>query len=138
MVPIDLDALLRRTARRGRLDSPVLPYSVCAPVRVIATRIYERRAARLLTSKARMVAEAELVARPDAWPVIAGTGGARKARIALPGRGKRGGARVIYFVLTPRGLLYLLDIYAKNLKEDLTGADKREIRQRIEAIAAQA
>jgi len=39
-----------------------------------------------------MAAGAEIVARPDAWPVIAGTGGARKVRIALPGRGKRGGA----------------------------------------------
>jgi hypothetical protein len=107
-------------------------------MRVIATRSYERGAARLLTPAARMAAEAEIVARPDAWPVIAGTGGARKARIALPGRGKRGGARVIYFVLTARGALYLLDIYAKNAKEDLTGADKREIRRRIEVIAAEA
>jgi hypothetical protein len=112
----------------------------CAPTRVIATRGYERLAARLLTSEARIAAEAEakIVARPDAWPVIAGTGGARKARIALMGRGKRGGARVIYFVLTARGALYLLDIYAKNAKEDLTSADKQEIRRRIEAIAAEA
>ncbi|HEY3848608.1 MAG TPA: type II toxin-antitoxin system RelE/ParE family toxin [Acetobacteraceae bacterium] len=107
-------------------------------MQVIATRGYERGAARLLTREARMSAEAEIVARPDAWPVIAGTGGARKARIALPGRGKRGGARVIYFVLTKRGALYLLDIYAKNAKEDLTSADKHEIRRRIEAIAAEA
>jgi hypothetical protein len=45
---------------------------------------------------------------------------------------------VIYFVLTARGALYLLDIYAKNAKEDLTSADKQEIRRRIEAIAAEA
>ena len=70
--------------------------------------------------------------------MIAGTGGARKARIALPGGGKRGGARVIYFVLTSRGTLYLPDIYAKNVKEDLTSADKQEIRRRIEALAAEA
>jgi hypothetical protein len=70
--------------------------------------------------------------------VIAGTGGARKARIALPGGGKRGGAQVIYFVLTSRGTLFLLDIYAKNVKEDLTSADKQEIRRRIEVVAAEA
>jgi hypothetical protein len=52
---------------------------VSPPVRVIATRGYERGAARLLTREARMAAEAEIVARPEAWPVIAGTGGARKA-----------------------------------------------------------
>jgi len=77
-------------------------FVVCTRTRVIATRGYERRAIRLLTPEARVAAEAELVARPDAWPVIAGTGGGRKARIALPGRGKRGGGRVIYFVLTAR------------------------------------
>jgi hypothetical protein len=107
-------------------------------MRVIATRGYERAAARLLTPEARVAAEAEIVLRPDAWPVIAGTGGARKARIAPPGRGKRGGARVIYFVLTARGSLCLLDIYAKNVKENLTSADKQEIRRRIEAFAAEA
>ncbi len=37
-----------------------------------------------------------------------------------------------------RGALYLLDIYAKNAKEDLTNADRQEIRRRIEAIAAEA
>jgi len=45
-------------------------------------------------------------------------------------------ARVIYFVLTMHGALYLLDIYAKNAKEDLTAADEKAIRQRIEDIAA--
>jgi hypothetical protein len=45
---------------------------------------------------------------------------------------------VIYFVLTALGALYLLDIYAKNAQEDLTSADKQEIRPRIEAIAAEA
>lgn len=106
-------------------------------MRVIATRGYERAAARLLTPEARAAAEAEIVARPDAWPVIPGTGGARKARIALPGRGKRGGARVIYFVLLARDVLFLLDIYAKNAKENLTRADYQEIRRRIEAYSAE-
>jgi hypothetical protein len=85
-----------------------------------------------------MAAEAEIAVRPEAWPVIAGTGGARKAHVALPGRGARDGARVIYFVLTAPGALYLLDIYARNVKEDLTSADKQEIRRRIETITAEA
>ena len=57
---------------------------------------------------------------PTAWPVIRGTGGARKARVSRGGRGKSGGARVIYCVVSRRGVLYLLDIYAKSEKEDLT------------------
>ncbi len=107
-------------------------------MRVIATTGYERRARRLLTPEARMTAEAALLVRPDAWPVIPGTGGARKARVALPGRGKSGGARLIYFVLAPRDSLYLLDIYAKGAKETLTDADKKALRKAIEALTAEA
>ena len=106
-------------------------------MQVIATRGYRRAAARLLTAESRAAAEAEIVARPEAWPVIQGTGGARKARVALPGRGKRAGARVIYFVLLARDVLFLLDIYAKNAKEDLTSADKQEIRRRIETLTGE-
>jgi hypothetical protein len=94
------------------------------PTQVIATRSYQRRVARLLSPDARIAAEAVIVARPEAWPVIQGTGGARMARVGLPGRGKSGGARVIYFYNATPALVAFLDIYAKNAKEDLTSADK--------------
>ncbi len=103
-------------------------------MRVIAARNYERRVARLMAPAARAAAEAAIVARPDAWPVIAGTGGARKARVALPGRGKSGGARVIYFFAAAPGLIALLDIYAKSAKETLTDDDKRQLRDAITQI----
>lgn len=105
-------------------------------MRLIATRGYERAAARLLIAEARATAEAEIAARPEAWPVIPGTGGARKARIPLPGRGKRGGARVIYFVLVGPGVLFLFHIYAKNAKEDLSSGDKQDLREAIAEIRA--
>ena len=106
-------------------------------MRVIATRGYQRRAGRLLSHEARAVAEASIAARPDAWPVIPGTGGARKARIALPGRGKSGGARVIYFFSMTGGVIVLFDIYAKNERENLSGADKRDIKAAIAEITAE-
>ena len=76
------------------------------------------------------------MARPDAWPVIQGTGGARKARVRLPGRGKSGGARIIYFFSATPALIAFLDIYAKGAKEDLTAADKQAIRAAIAEIRA--
>jgi len=103
-------------------------------MRVIATRGYDRAAARLLSVAERAAVEAEIAARPDAWPVIPGTGGARKARVALAGRGKRGGARVIYFYTPAPELLALLDIYAKGAKEDLTHVDREAIRAAIRSI----
>jgi hypothetical protein len=111
-----------------------MPY--IPPIRVVATRGYERRARKLLSEAERAAAELEIALAPSAWPVIAGTGGARKARAARGGRGKSGGARIIYYVMTHRGMLYLLDVYAKSAKEDLTDAEKREIRNIIAAIEA--
>jgi hypothetical protein len=54
------------------------------------------------------------------------------------GRGKSGGARIIYYVVTRKGVLYLLDVYAKSAKEDLTDAEKQEVRKLVAAIEAQA
>jgi hypothetical protein len=107
-------------------------------MRVVATRGYDGRARKLFTPVERAAAELEIALAPEAWPVIAGTGGARKARAARGGRGKSGGARIIYFVVTRRGVLYLIDVYAKSEKEDLSDAEKREIRKIIAAIEAQA
>jgi len=109
-----------------------MPYS--SPVRVIATRVYDKRAAKLLAGPARAAAELSIAVAPEHWPVIAGTGGCRKARIALDGRGKRGGARVIYFFATSAGRVYLLDVYAKNEKEDLSNDDKKALRAIVRAL----
>ena len=57
-----------------------------------------------------------IAANPTAGEVIPGADGARKVRWALPGQGKRGGARVIYFNLTEREIVLLVALYAKNAK----------------------
>jgi hypothetical protein len=105
-------------------------------MRVVATPGYDRRARKVLSGTERAAAELEIAVSPVAWPVIAGTGGARKARVARGDRGKSGGARIIYFVAVRRDVLYLLDVYAKNAKDNLTDADKKEIRKFIAALEA--
>jgi len=50
----------------------------------------------------------------------------------------RGGARAIYFAWMARDTLFLLDVYAKNEKENLTDADKKEIRRALAALRAEA
>ena len=107
-------------------------------MRVVATRGYDRRARKLFTPAERATAELEIALSPGAWSVIPGTGGARKARAARGGRGKSGGARIIYYVVTRSGVLYLLDVYAKSAKEDLSDAEKGQIRKLIAALEAQA
>jgi hypothetical protein len=105
-------------------------------MRVVALPGYERRARKLLTVAERAAAELEIALAPLAWPVVAGTGGARKARAARGGKGKSGGARIIYCVVVRRDVLYLIDVYAKGDKEDLTDADKKEIRRLTAALEA--
>ena len=109
---------------------------MCA-MKVVATLGYDRRARKLFAPTERAVAELEIALAPTAWPVIRGTGGARKARAARGGRGKSGGVRIIYFVVSRRGVIYLIDIYAKSEKEDLTDAERREIRKLVVALDAE-
>ncbi len=59
-----------------------------------------------------------------------GTGGVRKYRVARAGRGKSGGVRVIYYCWTDRAL-FLIDVYAKNEKSDLSKAEKNKLRKLI-------
>jgi hypothetical protein len=77
-----------------------------------------------------------LVERPDAGAIIPGTGGARKVRVRLPGRGKRGGARVIYAVVLRATALALLDVYGKSEQADLTADERRAIALLIQQIEA--
>jgi hypothetical protein len=107
------------------------------PMKVSATLGYDRRARKLFTPAERAAAELEIALAPTAWPVVRGTGGARKARAARGGRGKSGGVRIIYYVVTRRGAVYLIDVYAKSEKEDLTDAESREIRKIVAALEAQ-
>lgn len=78
--------------------------------------------------------EEALLKNPQVGDVIEGTGGARKMRIRLEGRGKSGGGRVIYLDVFERENLYLLFAYPKNVQEELTSDQKKAIRKMIEAI----
>jgi mRNA-degrading endonuclease RelE of RelBE toxin-antitoxin system len=71
--------------------------------------------------------------------VVATLGYDRRARklFTRGGRGKSGGVRIIYFVVSRRGVVYLIDIYAKSEKEDLADAQRREIRKLVVALEAE-
>ena len=70
-----------------------------------------------------------LIVHPDAGDVIPGAGGARKLRWAAKGKGKRGGARIIYLYMMVASRIYLLRCYAKNVKADLPADEKTDLRQ---------
>jgi hypothetical protein len=74
---------------------------------------------------------------PETGKVIPGTGGARKIRWAIAGKGKRGGARTIYYYHGDAIPLFLLDIYAKNEKANIAEAEKRHLKRIIAEIVKQ-
>lgn len=69
----------------------------------------------------------------EAHPIIPRTGGARKARMSAKGRGKRGGYRVVYYFVL-EDTVWLLTIYDKVLKENLSPDEEKIIQGLIEKI----
>ena len=71
---------------------------------------------------------------PDCGAVIQGTGGLRKARFAMPNRGKSDGIRVLYVDFPPHETTYFIFTYPKNEKDNLTDDEKNNIRKLIKRI----
>ncbi len=69
----------------------------------------------------------ELIQNPFKGTLVKGTGGARKVRMKLAGKGKSGGARIIYYYVDLQGEIWFLDIYSKSDKKDLSESDKKKI-----------
>jgi hypothetical protein len=72
--------------------------------------------------------ENELLRHPELGRLIPGTGGVRKMRFALPGRGKSSGVRVLYVYARHDSRIYFLLAYAKNVRTTLTQADKNALK----------
>ena len=73
-----------------------------------------------------------LLANPAAGDVVPQSDGCRKLRWSLQGRGKRGGARVIYFLRLTSGEVVLVTMYAKNVRDNIDPKVLRELRRHYE------
>ena len=89
-------------------------------VELIETSAFTRQIAALLSDEDYGAFQSRLAANPGLGALIKGGGGIRKIRVAARSRGKRGGARVIYYWAFRRDLLVLRYAYAKNVSADLT------------------
>jgi hypothetical protein len=98
----------------------------------IETPTFTRLVAELMDDEAYGRFQTDLANAPESGDVIEGTGGLRKIRVALPGRGKRGGARVIYYYFSSASQIVLLLAYPKNVQDNLTAAQKKALRSIIE------
>jgi hypothetical protein len=93
-----------------------------------------------LTDEDLQALENEIMTRPDAGAVMRGTGGLRKMRFAPPSWrvGKRGAARVCYVAFVSLSKVYLLTVFPKNEKANLTPAERTHMRQWIARLHDQA
>ena len=98
------------------------------PVSVIETPEFLTATRRIMDDEERAVLIDYLACNPGAGDLIRGTGGVRKLRWGLAGRGKRGGARVIYFYHSPRIPLFALTAFAKGRQTDLAQAERNSLR----------
>ena len=93
---------------------------------VIETSAFQAQAAKIWSSMEVHDFIGWIAMNPEAGDVIPGTDGARKVRWGIKGRGKSGGARVIYVNLIDDGGIVLLTMYAKNVRENIPA---REIKR---------
>ena len=88
---------------------------------------YIRRAEKLLSEAERRDVVEYLAAHPKAGDLLEGTGGVRKLRWGRGGQGKSGGVRVIYYFHSEAIPLYLLTLFAKNERANLSKAERNEL-----------
>lgn len=93
----------------------------------VETPDFTKRLLKLLTDDEYSAFQISLSANPTAGNLIPGGGGLRKVRWRWSGGGKRGGVRIIYYLVVGKDLVLLLDIYAKNEKSDLTKDDLKTL-----------
>ena len=105
---------------------------------VAETRVFAEDIDAMMSEAERDSVIVSIAAEPDGGDLIQGGGGLRKRRIPLPGRGKRGGARVITLYLGDRFPVYAVFVYAKNERSNLSPRQRKALSQAVEGIKARA
>jgi hypothetical protein len=102
-------------------------------IAIVELSSFSKKAAKILDKEEVAALRAYLLQHPDKGDVIPGTGGIRKLRWAASGKGKRGGARVIYFYHVVGTTIYLMACYTKNEQADI----RPEVKKQMATFVAQ-
>src|SRR5579863_2661538 len=99
---------------------------------VIETPTFTRQIIRLMPDEDYRELQEALLLNPEQGDLIRGSGGLRKIRWSQPGRGKRGGVRVIYYWYLPDAQLYMLLAYPKNEQDNLIQKELKLLKTLVE------
>ena len=95
----------------------------------IETKLFTKLVEAYLSDDSYRQLQTALASDPEAGPLIPGSGGLRKIRWGISGRGKRGGLRIIYYVRIKQDEIWLLTLYPKNVAENIPSHVLRQIKK---------
>lgn len=98
---------------------------------LIETRLFTSQVQSALTAEEYRLLQLQLIVRPESGDLIRGSGGLRKVRCRLAGRGKRGGARVVYYWNPVAEQIFLLLLYPKGAQSNLSPSQLRTLRRLV-------
>jgi mRNA-degrading endonuclease RelE of RelBE toxin-antitoxin system len=100
----------------------------------IETPLFTRLVTEYLSDDEYRELQAKLAGNPEAGAIIPGSGGVRKLRWSFGGRGKSGGLRIIYYLRTHQGEIWMLTLYPKNVSENIPAHTLKKLREEIEDV----
>lgn len=98
----------------------------------VETRLFTQLVHEYLSDDEYAALQHALMTNPKAGDLIRGSGGARKLRWGVAGRGKRGGVRLIYYLRSQQGEIWMLTLYAKNEAESIPGHVLKKIKEELD------
>lgn len=98
----------------------------------IETKLFSRLVQEYISDDSYRQLQAALASDPEAGPLIPGSGGLRKLRWGISGRGKGGGLRIIYYARTKQDEMWLLTLYPKNVADNIPSHVLRQIKKEID------
>jgi hypothetical protein len=98
----------------------------------VETKLFTKLVHEYLTDDEYSALQQALITEPEAGDIIRGSGGVRKLRWNVAGRGKRGGIRVIYYLQSRQGQVWMLTMYAKNVAENIPAHVLKKIKEEVD------
>ena len=98
----------------------------------VETKLFTKLVQEYLSDDEYVELQSALIQQPEAGDIISGSGGVRKLRWKGSGRGKRGGLRVIYYLRSREGQIWMLTMYAKNVTENIPVKVLKKIKEEID------
>jgi hypothetical protein len=102
-------------------------------VTFIETKLFTKLVHEYLSDDEYAALQQSLLVSPEVGDVVPASGGVRKLRWGVAGRGKRGGIRVIYFLRPQQDEIWMLTLYAKNESENISAKLLKKIKEAIDA-----